>query len=147
MYIVKEIIYDKREGIYEVNDGLRCYKIGDNYEEVDQFFGKSTVTESLYAPRKDYVEEDDKVVIPYITSFDVRDLGDGYKQIDYFVGARDEMKGYIVKVQFSDSLSTDGKKIYGRYYNEIIVLLKEGNYLKINGEIVKVVDGKFCVTF
>ena len=87
------------------------------------------------------------LLLSYVNEYTVTDMEDGFKKIWFNLSsyARKGMEGYIIFLKHEEDIKTNGEKIYGRYPTEIIVLLKEGQYLDFSGKHLKIIDGLLMV--
>lgn len=103
----------------------------------DEFWGQTEIilednSDFCFDPKKkgEYTE------LSYVNSFKVEDLEDGFKKFHFTVGKRDDRKfeGYMTFIKSSSTdIETNGEKLFSRTPNEIVVILKDGQYVKFEG--------------
>lgn len=74
-----------------------------------------------------------------IRDYSVKDFSDGYKKISLFLPEKDEAveeEGILLIVEYIPQIKYSGKKIAGRYSEEGIFLLKSGDTIKIERNLV-----------
>ena len=144
MYFIKEIEINKLEDTIKVIDGLKTYNIGGKQVAIDDFWGKTEIIVGTYADKSLFKENDNVIFIPYASEYSVKDIEDGYKQLFLNVSTPeyDNVDGYIVVVKYATDIKTDGKVLFRRYPTEIVVELKEGQYLNLYNKKLKVIQNK-----
>ena len=58
----------------------------------------------------------------------------------------EEIEGYIIFVYNQELIHSDGRILYGRYPNDIVVVLKEGNFIKLSENEIMVVKNKLVLS-
>lgn len=162
MYLIKQMALAKDlESAFVARDGIHMHVSEKNkkllsvwgfWGDAECFWGDNFDLSIL--PKTEFVPG---VRLTYANSYEVKNVGDGFKKIDFFADEYkpDEIEGYIL---FADKviadISTNGEVIGGRYGNEIVVVLREGQELKFTepeyygGEVktAKVVNGRLLLT-
>lgn len=162
MYLIKQMALAKNlESAFIAEEGIKMYvaekpksliSVCGFWGDAEAFCGDNF---DLAMLPKDEVSRG--VRLTYANSYEVKNVGDGFKKIDFFVDKYqpDSIEGYILFAEkvISD-ISTNGEVIGGRYGNEIVVVLRESQELKFTepecfgGEVktAKVVDGQLILT-
>lgn len=103
----------------------------------DEFWGK---TEIVLKSNSDFGFTPEKkgkyTLLSYVNNFKVEDLSDGFKKLHFYVGKRDDRKfeGYMIFIKScSTDIETNGEKLFYRTPNSIVVILKDGQYVKFEG--------------
>lgn len=75
-------------------------------------------------------------LLSYANHFEQTDLKDGFKQLDFFVGdyQPENVEGYILFIENEKNIETNGEVIFNKHPHEIVVLLKDGQYLDFSGK-------------
>lgn len=144
MYFIKEIITNRLNNTIEIVNGIKTYKIGDKYVAGDDFWGKTELLVGTFADEKKFTKYNDYLLIPYTNSYNVKDIDDGYKQLDFNISTLDlgNIEGYIVIIKYDSNIKTNGEVLFRRYPSEIMVVLREGEFLEVFDKVIKVVDNK-----
>ena len=84
-------------------------------------------------------------LLSYANKYEVEDMGDGFKKIILDVNEYEEnnIEGYIVFIRFSyDEIKTSGKKLFGRFFSEMVAVLKEGDFIEFDKKRIEVSGGR-----
>ena len=150
MYLLKTMRFNQQTKNVEVEDGIRVYLIeGFKYIiSTDSFWGKINIHLGTYADYSKFPTYKEKEqLLSYVSEYEVKECGDNYKEFYFNVSTyQPEMKdGYIIFIKFANDIKTNGKKIFGRYTTEIVVVLKDGEYLEFDGRRVEVIDNQLVL--
>lgn len=142
MYLLKSIVVDKQKDSVDVENGIPCLLINGKLEAYDEFWGR---TEIVCFDCMDWERikknDNDEYILSYCNEMKSVDMGDGYKKLYINVTTPNDIEGYIIFVKFTnEEIKTNGKKIFGRYPNEGIFILENGQELILDGHIVKVLE-------
>ena len=98
----------------------------------DEFWGE---TEIIFEDNSDFNYSQNKsTLIPYVNAYKVENLKDGFKKFSFIVNKVEELDGFIIFIKKAFTpIKTNGKKLFGRTPNEIVVVLKNRQYIKFNG--------------
>lgn len=149
MYLIKRLSIDPTNGSFVVNTGIKAkitkYSEGrpSRFVIPEAFWGGTDIKLSSIGR---YVETQEKgtVVIEYATSYKMELFRDVRYILNLIIGNRNtkNIEGYIIFVDNGSNFKTNGETLYGGYRKEIIVVLKEGQYLDFSRQRVEVVKGK-----
>jgi len=139
MYLIKSItLTENSESVFVAKDGMNVYAMTDPIKLGFPwgFWGPTEVIcnddfDLSVLPKAQMKHE---VYLTYANSYEVSDVGNGNREIKFFVGKYDpdNIEGYILFVdKVIGSIRTNGQKVGGKYNNEIVVVLREGRYLQI----------------
>ena len=142
MYIIKEIKLNKFNNSIEIIDGISCALINDKLIPFDEFWGKTEIMTGNFTDWRLLKNKSKEDMLTYCNEINVQNLDDGYKKLLFNVSTPNKIDGYIVILRNIDGkIDTNGIKIFGRYYNEGIFLLKENKVVSFENYHVKVIDG------
>lgn len=141
MYLLKNLKFTPLEGRLIVEDGIKVvrYPNESNVEVRNAYWGKSKLTGIIVVSS----------LLSYVNSYCVNNMGDGYRSIDFHVSDHcpENIEGYILFIEKSfDEIKTDGEILFRRYPNEIVVILREGQFVEFSEKKATVVDNKLLLT-
>lgn len=155
MYLLKTLGFAELGKYVKVKNGIELIKMDNKkYEVLDPFWGKSSV---MISPKADEsklekTDEENHYLLTYTSYIFGKNnegiaIGDGFKDFTFFIHdyTPEDIEGYIIFIHLMDRIETDGQKIFGRYPNEIVVILKEGNYLEFSDRRVEVRNSKLML--
>lgn len=156
MYLLKTLGFAELGKYVKVKNGIELIKMDNKkYEVLDPFWGKASVIMLHRSDESKFerTDEEKHYLLTYISSiFGDSDntginIGDGFRDFKFFVAeyTPEYIDGYIIFIHLMDRIETDGQKIFGRYPNEIVVILKEGNYLEFSDRRVEVINSKLML--
>lgn len=160
MYLIKQIALAKNlEDAFIAKEGICMGSAGNPKKLISWGFWGDAVAScgdnfDLSMLPKD--GEGCTVRLTYANSYEVSNVGDGFKKIHFFVDKYqpDEIEGYILFAErVIADIWTSGEIIGGRYGNEIVVVLRKGQELEFTepkyhgGKVktAKVVDGQLLL--
>lgn len=148
MYLLKEISINNMDGTIHVTNGIRCAYIKGKLEPYYNFWGKTEVIIGEYADWTRIKETKmGEHLLSYCNELDVKNMDDNFKKLLFNVSCPGNIEGYIIFIKFSkEDINCTGQKIFGRYLNEGVFVLKEGEYLNMQGHIIKVIDKQLFVS-
>ena len=135
MYSLKTIYFDHQTNDVKVQNGIQIGLLGNSKAIArDAFWGKSDIHFGDYADFNQIptINEFYKL-LSYISEYEVENIDDGFKKFSFSVSTYQPEKnyGYIVFIQNSlKEIRTTGKKPFGRFPTEIVVVLKDGDFLE-----------------
>lgn len=153
MYLIKNIYLDKNTNCVVVQDGIRIAKIKSSsitrLEVFNSFWGQTQINlgEAADFSKMEEVEEN-QFLLSYTNEYEIENLSDGFKKISFDV-SRYELKkteGFIIFVQNEEKIQTNGKVLFGRYPRDVVVLLEEGQFIKISGKEILVINNKLVLS-
>lgn len=146
MYIIKNICLDHKTECLEIEKGI---PVGITPPKAVSMYGWWGKTEIHLGDNVDYTKFPSAFgalnLLSYTNKYEVEDLNDGLKKFKFDVNEYEEnnIEGYIIFVRFAhDDLKTNGEKLFGRVSTEIVVLLKEGDFLEYDNERIEVIGGQ-----
>lgn len=147
MYLLNTLHFDQSTQKILVENGLSVgvlEKTGEVYAK-NQYWGQTVFYNcDYYCP----IKREGFFPLPYVSNYEVEDIGDGFKRFHFNIGEFDPktMEGYIVFIPISSKeILTNGKRLFGRLPSEIVVVLKNGQYVKFDDNEVTVVDNKLAL--
>ena len=150
MYLIKNIIFDCRNNSVIVENGIKI-KINDKHAIVkDEFWGETEINFGIYADLAELSECDETYdLLSYTSEYQIQNTRDEYKKIILNISTYDPEKneGYIVFIKNSPyEIQTKGKKIFGRYPNEIVaVLTNDGDYIKVGEKTIELINNELML--
>lgn len=161
MFLIKRIaLVENSESVFIAKDGMGVYamtepiKLGFPWG----FWGPTQVicNDDFDLSALPKAKMSHEVFLTYATSYEVADVGNGNREIKFFVGKYepDNIEGYILFVdRVIGNIRTNGQKIGGRFNNEIVVVLREGRYMQIEEpkqeynelKTAEVIDSELCL--
>ena len=156
MYLIKNIHFTD-SGFAVVDNGIEISKFKEELIATDEYWGKTNIIQLCdYADCSKFGRSHDgkNDLLSYVSVFEpdnkhhVKDIGDGFKEFYFYVSTYqpENLEGYIVFIKQSKAeIKTNGKKIFGRYPNEIVAVLKEGNYLETGDRRIEVINNKLVL--
>lgn len=151
MYLIKNIYLDKNTNCVVVQDGIRIAKIrnafGTRLEVLNSFWGQSKIDfhESFDISK---LKKESGYLLSYADKFRVNKLPSDYVTCTFELerSKSEVIEGYIIFVYNQEKIQTDGTIKYGKYPNNLVVVLKEGNFIKISGKEILVVNNKLVLS-
>lgn len=135
-----------------IENGIRCAKLEESSTVIAApgFWGETEIHIGDFAAEEKFEKGymPNEMWVSYATEYNVEDLGDGFKKIVIHASTFNlgEVEGYLVfSARNIKNVKTDGKKLFQRYLNEIVVELKEGQYLECDSGRVEVHNGKLML--
>lgn len=135
MYSLKTIYFDHQTNDVKVQNGIQIGLLCNSKAIArDAFGGKSDIHFGDYADFNQIptINEFYKL-LSYISEYEVENIDDGFKKFSFYVSTYQPEKnyGYIVFIQNSlKEIRTTGKKLFGRFPTEIVVVLKNRDFLE-----------------
>ncbi len=146
MYKIKEIIIDNFNNTIEIINGLKTYQIKDKYITVNDFWGDTKLIFGEFVDYALFEELKDMRLISYVNEYIISELVDGYKSFCFNISSpQEQIDGYIVIVKYATDIKTDGEILFKRYPTEIVVMLKDENYLELSNKKIKVINNELCL--
>ena len=139
MYLLQTLSVDQETNKVIIEFGIYAGALERLHKAIvkDEFWGETEITLGY---NSDFGFNSQKksefTLLPYVNSFEIEDLEDGFKKFHFFVGKRNNKKfeGYMIFIKSSPTdIETNGKKLFCRTPREIVVILKEGHYIKFKG--------------
>lgn len=139
MYLLQTLSVDQKTNRALVQFGIRAETLEKVQKAIakDEFWGE---TEIILEDNSDFCfdpkQKGKDALLKYVNSFNVEDLKDSFKKLHFTVGKRDDRKfeGYIIFIKSSSTnIETNGEKLFCRTSNEIVVVLKDEQYVKFEG--------------
>lgn len=146
MYLLKVISYDANTKSVIVEDGLKIYIKKDNTVYVrDSFWGETEIYLGKCVSEKfEYYEEE--YLLSYLNEYCVSSLRDNFKKLDFNVYQKDDnIEGYMLFIKYGDNIKTNGEKLFRRYYDEIVVVLRENDFIEFCGKRIEVINNKLVL--
>ena len=163
MYLIKQMALSKNlERAFIAEEGIKAYVSKHKTRRppsVWGFWGTAEVSlgdnfDLTMLPKNGPICE---VCLTYTNSYNVKICDGGFRHFEFFVDKYqpDNIEGYILFAEkVLADISTNGERIGGRYPNETVIVLREGQELKfteseyLGGEVktAKVVDGQLILT-
>lgn len=153
MYLIKNIYLDNDTNCVVVEDGIRIAKIKSSLitrlEVFNSFWGQTQINlgEAADFSRMKEIEEN-QLLLSYINEYEIENLPDGFKKFEFNVSVYDpnKIEGYIILVEKEQKILTNGKVLFGRYPSKVVAILKEGEFIKISGKEILVINNKLVLS-
>ena len=149
MYLIKNIYLDKNTNCVVVENGIRTAKIksgsSTRLEVFNSFWGKTEINLGEFADFLKMEElEENQFLLSYTNEYEIENLPDGFKKIEFNVSMYEPKKveGYIIFVENEQKIQTNGKVLFGRYPSKVVTILREGEFIKISGKEILVINNK-----
>ena len=143
MYLLKRIQVNPFDRIITTTDGLTMVKLKDSNQSkvLHCFWGEINFTITHDAPKN--IRNGTTSYIFYANEYDYQQLEDGLINLHLTIGAfePDNVEGYILFIRNEKDIKTNGQKLFGRFPSEIVVVLKNGEYIELSGEKIEVMHG------
>lgn len=149
MYLLKNISLNHTTKSVVVDPGVQFVRVNHSYIFLNEFWGSTDLLVGEFADfNRLPVIAENKFYLSYVSEYFATKLPDSYTNICFSLSAYEPEKidGYIVFINSENNISTNGEKLFGRYPTEIVVVLKEGQYLTFSEQKVEVQDGKLKLT-
>ena len=153
MYLIKNIYLDKNTNCVVVEDGIRIAKIKSSMitrlEVFNSFWGQTQINLGEFADFSRMKEiEENQLLLSYTNEYDIENLPDGFKKFEFNVSLYEtnKVEGYIIFVENEEKILTNGKVLFGRYPREVVAILKEGEFIKISGKEILVINNKLVLS-
>ncbi len=132
-----------------VTDGIPSISSSDNTSTTDSFWGKTTI----HCDSKKFKKIDERrALIWYANNYTIEKTGSNYIHLilDSIEPEPDKIDGYMLFIiNRHSNITTDGEILFQVYSDTIVAVLREGNYLKIDGKIftriIRVVNNKLIL--
>lgn len=147
MYLLYTLSVNQKTGLPDPIYGIRAGALERVKKAIveDEFWGE---TEIILEENSDFCYNPSKkgefTVLPYVNSYKVEDLNYGFKKFIFTVGKlnNNDLEGFIIFIKKSFTpIKTNGKKLFCRTPNEIIVVLEDRQYVKFDGLLFKARNG------
>lgn len=152
MYILKELGYNNFAMHHVIRDGISCAFTAKTNDVLvsSEFWGCTEVHVGDFADKTKFKESKycGEIRVTYANEYFVKDLKDNFKKISFNISTyqSEKLEGYIIFIKRSTKdIKTNGEKIFGRYSNEIVAILREGQYLEYDGGVVKVINNELLL--
>lgn len=151
MYLLKKISFDAMNKNVIVENGL---KVGIRKNVLIylpySFWGETEINLGRYTDfsKLEKLDEDNcKYLLTYVNEYYIKPLEDNFKKFLFNVSVyqEDNVEGYIIFLEYADKIKTNGEKLFGRYYNEIVVVLKDKDFLEFEGKRIEVVNNNLVL--
>lgn len=150
MYLIKNIYLNNFIHTVIVKNGIRAVK-SDNNKEIlvtDNYWGSSEIKVENFADFSEFqIIDRNNILLSYTNEYSICDIGNGYKNIIFNVNTYqpEKIEGYIIFIENEADIKTNGKKLFGRYPNEIVAVLEDGEYLEFSGKRIEVINGRLVL--
>ena len=138
MYLLQTLSVDQKSNVpittYGIQVGVleRVCKVFVK----DEFWGKTEIVlednaDFGYDPKK----KGEYVLLPYVNNYEVEELEDGFKKFNFNVGKHSTVvEGFIIFIKSSSmKIETNGEKLFDKTSNEIVVILRNNQYVRFDG--------------
>jgi len=151
MYLLKKISFDAMNKNVIVENGL---KVGIRKNVLIylpySFWGETEINLGRYTDfsKLEKLDEDNcKYLLTYVNEYYIKPLEDNFKKFVFNVSVyqEDNVEGYIIFLEYAEKIKTNGEKLFGRYYNEIVVVLKDKDFLEFEGKRIEVVNNNLVL--
>lgn len=153
MYLIKNIYLDKNTNCVVVENGIRTAKIKSGVitrlEVFNSFWGKTEINLGEFADFLKMEElKENQFLLSYTNEYEIENLPDGFKKIEFNVSMYEPKKveGYIIFVENEQKIQTNGKVLFGRYPKDVIVVLQEGQFIKLSQKEITVMNKKLVLS-
>ena len=151
MYLIKNIYLDNNTNCVVVEDGIRIAKIKNAFttrlEVLDSFWGQTQID---FEENFDFSKfnKENQYLLSYVDKFGASKLPGDFRRFTFKLeeDKSEEIEGYIVFAYNQEMVQTDGRILYGRYPNDLVVVLKEGNFIKLCENEIMVVKNKLVLS-
>lgn len=151
MYKLKTLGVNHLQNSIEVEEGIQIAYLNEkkSFIPYNEYWGTSQIHIEEYVDKQKFNKtKDDFILINYVNEYKVEDWkNDGYKKLFLNIGNENkEIDGYIIFIPSSSNcIKTNGEILFQRYPNEIIAVLKNGNYLSFSNKIIKVLENELVI--
>ena len=150
MYLIKNIYLDKDTNCVVVEDGIRIAKIKNAFttrlEVLNSFWGQTQID---FEENFDFskLKKENKYLLSYVDKFGASKLPGDFKRFTLKLeeDKSEEIEGYIVFAYNQEMIRSDGRILYGKYPNDLVVLLKEGNFIKLSENEISVCNNRLVL--
>ena len=148
MYLIKNIIIESETDTVTVEDGIRVSKSKYPFKPlaIQEYWGKTDIHLGSFADISRFPKIDENTfLLSYVSEYKVNDIGNNFKEFTFNVCSYkpERLKGYLVFIKPGLHMKTNGKKLFERCPDELVVLLKNNEYLEFNGIKVEVFNNSF----
>lgn len=147
MFLLQSLSVDQKSNVPITTYGIQVGVL-ERVRKVfvkDEFWGKTEIvlednSDFGYDPKK----KGEYVLLPYVNSFEVEELEDCFKKFYFNVGKHSTIvEGFIVFIKSSSmEIETNGEKLFGKTSNEIVVLLRNNQYVEFDGNHFQNLGGR-----
>lgn len=147
MYLVKEVFTDQQGNVTITNGIAATQTVKGNLELVGSFWGKEEIRigeECDLEKMKGMIEHHLNVF--YVNEYKTELLyKEHFKKIKFLINEYEpeNIEGYIVFVSHEEKIKTTGEILFQESPTEIVVVLKEGNYLEFVDKRIVVINDSF----
>ena len=141
MYLIKKL--STQNGALVAENGIRIIKMWDsdsnksNFSIFNGFWGST----DIYISKLTDISKFQKVchslyLLSYATKLISKNTDNNSKNFKFFVDdyQPNNIEGYILFIENEKNISTDGQIIFSNSPNQIVVILKNGQYLDFSGK-------------
>lgn len=146
MYLIKNIYFDNQIQNVVVENGIRVgvLQYVTKLIVADPFWGETDIWLGSKSEFAYWSESKGKyTLLPYVDEYEVKPLKDGFKEFSFNVSEfqQDNLEGYIIFIKSSNGdIISNGEKLFQRYSTEIVVVLRDGQYVEFDGKRIQVTN-------
>lgn len=142
MYLMKTLRIDKQTDSIDVENGIPCALINGKLIAYDEFWGKTEIICGNYADwDKIKKNTNDEYILSYCNEINAIEDKDGFKKLLINTSVPNSIDGFIIFIKYTnDPIKTNGEKLFGRYPNEGIFILKNDQEIILDNHKIKVFD-------
>lgn len=150
MYLIKNIYLNNFIHNVIVQNGIRAIKLNDNkkIQVTDNYWGSTEIKVGDCADFSNLpVIDRNNILLSYTNEYNICDIGDGNKNFIFNVNTYqpEKIEGYIIFIENETDIKTNGEKLFVRYPNKIVAVLKNSQYLEFSGKRIEVINGKLVL--
>lgn len=151
MFLIKKLSIHGFTDSVQVVNSLTAVRHDNEIYLMDAYWGNSKVSIGEYIDSSKFPKIDEnKFLLSFVNSYSTSNYNDGFVTLeltaDYY--EPDNCEGYMIFIPRSfdlNGIKTDGERLFRRYPQEIIAVLREGNYLVFDNKRIEVINGKLLL--
>ena len=143
MYLIKQV-GTTQKGSVTIESGISAAITQPRkLTMIGNFWGEDDVRLGDYCDMEKLAGEEHCLNVSYTSTYKAVDIGDGFKRLEFWISSYEpnNVEGYILFMNYERDIETNGEKLFGRWQTEIIVVLREGQYIEFSGKRLEVVNG------
>lgn len=151
MYLLKNISFDAMNKNVIVENGIKiCVKNNNTLVYLPySFWGETQIDLGKYIDFSKFEKLDDNgsCLLSYVNEYISVPIVDNFRKLIFNVSTyqEDKIEGYIIFLEHGENIKTNGERLFGRYYDEIVVVLKEKDFLEFEGKRIEVVNNNLVL--
>lgn len=150
MYLLRMLGYDHMKKCIIVEKGIKFGIVDNKTVPAPGFWGETEIRLGHFANMSKLEKFDSSAkmyMLTYANEYMVENKDDNLKKLIFNVSTyqSDEIEGCIIFTKNYRNVKTDGKILFRKYQNEVVVVLRDGQQLEYDGGKIEYFNGKLVL--